>query len=148
MRCHNATLYIHVYKGMISACSTAFFCLQRIAAGELHVDIQEKVGRKVTYLQMLHLPCTRKEEDNYLRQAVPYSSRIGGLAEISERRLPLPLVLLFSVYLLDFVADVSDFGSELGDMIAVVLYVRLCRADNDVEVELDVRGGEPGGVVG
>ena len=48
---------------------------------------------------------------------------------------------------LELLVEVAELLRELGDVRAVVLGVRLGAPDDDVEVEADVRGREPGGAV-
>lgn len=104
-----------------------------------------------TYLKMSQLPRTRSNDYRNLSKAVPDSTRVRGLAEIPVVRLALSLVLLLAPYILELLVEVTEFGRELGDVRPVLLAVVLCVADDEVEVQPDVRVdggcGETDGVV-
>jgi len=98
-------------------------------------------------LQMPQLPYTSHQYHHDLRQTIPNSPRISTLAQIPKIRLPLPLILLFSSYVLQLQIQVANFRCQLGYVPSVVFEVCFCCAYYDVEVETDVGVGEPGGIV-
>lgn len=92
---------------------------------------------------MSELPCTRAYEHDDLRDAIPHRAGVGRLAKVTEVRLALALVLLLPADILELQIQIAQLGGELRDVRAVVLRVRLGRADDDVEVQPDVRAPEP-----
>lgn len=97
---------------------------------------------------MPQLPRTRPYQHTNLRHAVPHSPRVRLLARIPIVCLPFTLVLLLPSDILQLRIQVPDFGGEVGHVRAVELDVGAGGANNDVEIEADVRRGEPGGIVG
>ena len=92
---------------------------------------------------MPHLPHTRYDQHHDLCDAVPHRLRIRRLAEVPEVRLALALVLLLAADVLELLIEVAQLRGELRDVRAVVLPVGLRAADDDVEVQPDVRGAAP-----
>ena len=105
-----------------------------------------QMGR-AAYLEMPQLPYARRHEYTNLRERVPHRARVRVLAEIAEGGLALALVLLLAADVLELHVQVAQLLGELGDVRAVVFRVRLRAADDDVEVEPDVRAREPGRAV-
>lgn len=96
---------------------------------------------------MPHLPRARRNQHTNLRYRVPHRLRVRRFAHVAERCLALTLVLLLPLDILELQIQISEFLGELGHVRAVVLCVRLRLADDDVEVQADVGGREPGTAV-
>ena len=76
---------------------------------------------------------------------VPHSTGIGRFAQIPEFGLALALVLLLAANATQLIGQVAQLIGDLARMLAVfILVVPRCTHD-DVEVEPDMRFGEPGG---
>lgn len=96
---------------------------------------------------MPQLPSARRKQNHNLGNAVPHRPAIRGLAEITEVRLSLPLVLLLPVYVLQLLVQVPDFCRKLRNMRAVLVRIGFGGPHYDIEVQPNVCAGEPRGVV-
>lgn len=96
---------------------------------------------------MPQLPCACHHQNNNLYDTIPHRLGVGSLAEISEISLSFSLVLLLPSDILEFLVQIANFGCQFRDMRAVVLGICFCGADNDVQIQADVRVGEPGRVI-
>lgn len=65
---------------------------------------------------MPQLPCTGDDKHHNLCYTVPHRSRVRVLAEISEIRLPLSLVLLLPADVLKLLVQVTELRGELGNV--------------------------------
>jgi len=94
---------------------------------------------------MPQLQVASRDEDNELNDHVPHSARIGCFAQISKLGLALALVLLLAANVAQLVGQVAQLVGDLTRMLAVLILVVPRRTHDDVKVEPDMRGGEPGG---
>lgn len=107
------------------------------------------IGSKLyLYLQMSQLPSTCAKQDDYLSYAIPHSSRVCGFTKVAIVGFTFSLILLFPADVLELLVKIPEFAGELWDMWTVLLDVRSCWTNNDVEVESNVSVAEPGRVVG
>lgn len=88
---------------------------------------------------MSQLPRARSNKHSNLQHAIPNSLRIRILTQVSEIRLPLPLVLLFPPNFVKFLVEVAKFAGKFADVSTVALDVWFRGSYDDVEIELDVR---------
>lgn len=92
---------------------------------------------------MPQLPHTSNHQHDDLRQTVPHRPGVRRLAEVAEVGLALALVLLLAADVLELLVEIPELRGELGDVRPVVFAVGLRAADDDVEVQPNVRGGAP-----
>jgi hypothetical protein len=81
--------------------------------------------------------CSKKYTD--LQHAIPDSFRVRRLTQVSEIRLSLPLVLLLSSNIFEFLVQITELAAEFAYVATVALDIRLRTSYHNVEIELDVR---------
>ena len=62
-----------------------------------------------THLEMPQLPHARRNQDANLRDCVPHCTRVRSFAQITEGRLALALVLLFTADVFELLVQVAEF---------------------------------------